>query len=77
MWCKHANYEIDTRVPFIIEYPGEGVPSGRTEALVELIDLFPSLAELTGLSAPDQYKGDSLVKLLENPVAEKSKLAYG
>ena len=75
MWCKHTNYEIDTRVPFIIEYPGEGVRSGRTEALVELIDLLPALAELTGLDAPYKCEGDSLVKLLENPVADWSELA--
>ena len=75
MWCKHTNYEIDTRVPFVIKFPGEGVPSGRTEALVELIDLFPTLAELTVLNAPDQCEGDSLVKLLENSVADWSELA--
>lgn len=76
MWCKHTNYEIDTHVPFIIKAPGEAFTSGSSDALVELLDLFPTLADLTGLPTPDQCEGSSLVSLLKDPDAEWTELAY-
>lgn len=76
MWCKHTNYEIDTRVPFLIKAPGHGFQSGSTAALVELLDLFPTLADLTGLPTPEQCEGSSLVPLLKDSDAEWTELAY-
>ncbi len=66
-WCKQTNYEIDARVPLIIRAPG-GKANGRTtEALVELLDLYPTLCDLAGIEPPDHIEGRSLVPLLENP----------
>ena len=76
MWCKHTNYEIDTRVPFLIKAPGERFVAGETDALVELLDLFPTLSDLSGLPVPEQCEGSSLVPLLENPDAAWDELAY-
>jgi iduronate 2-sulfatase len=76
MWCKHTNYEIDTRVPFLIKAPGAAFKVGTTDALVELLDLFPTLSELAGLPVPEQCEGTSLVPLLEDPEAEWHELAY-
>ena len=39
----------------------------RTEALVELIDLYPSLCELANIKAPDYLEGTSFVPLMKNP----------
>jgi iduronate 2-sulfatase len=65
LWCKHTNFEIDTRVPLIVSAPE--LPQGkRSNALVEMIDVFPTLAKLTGGQAPDSCEGQSLVDLLEN-----------
>lgn len=75
-WCKHTNFECDARVPLIIQHPGSGFARGKTEALVELIDLYPTLCELTGLDKPNHLQGKSLVPVLKNPAASHRDSAY-
>lgn len=52
MWGKFTNLEDDTHVPFMLRVPGVTDSGMRTDALVELIDIFPSVAELAGLTVP-------------------------
>jgi arylsulfatase A-like enzyme len=69
-WRKFALWEEATRVPFIIVAPG--VSKGKTESgrTVNLMDIYPTLIELTGLPAKDKLEGISLVPLLKNPTAK-------
>jgi iduronate 2-sulfatase len=61
-WCKHTNFELDTHVPLI--YSGPGIPSGkRSSALVEYIDIYPTLTEWCGLKTPPQCEGKSSLPL--------------
>ncbi len=69
MWCKHTNFEIDARVPLIIRMPGM-TGNRHTEAMVELIDLYPTLCAMAGIEAPDRCEGDNLLPLLQDPNAE-------
>jgi arylsulfatase A-like enzyme len=64
-WSKMTNFEIATRVPLLIAAPG--MKPGRTRALAELVDLYPTLCELTGLPAPTHLQGESLTEVLKNP----------
>jgi len=65
-WCKHTNYETSTRSAMLASAPG--MPkSNRTNALVELIDLYPSLCDLANIKAPEYLEGSSFVPLMENP----------
>lgn len=65
LWCKHSCYETSMHIPLLIRVPG--VTSGTlTDALVESIDLYPTLSELCGLDAPKHLEGRSVVPLLKN-----------
>ncbi len=66
-WTKHTNFEIDTRAPLMVSVPGMIHTGGRTDALVEFVDIYPSLCELAGLPLPDHLQGSSFVPLLEDP----------
>ena len=67
LWGKTTNFELDTRVALTIRAPGQRAP-GSTDALVELVDLYPTLIELTGLPAPKhRLQGTSFAPLLSNP----------
>ncbi|HEY2415505.1 MAG TPA: sulfatase [Pirellulaceae bacterium] len=66
LWAKTSNFELDARVPFLISAPGMAKGS-RTEALAELLDIYPTLVELCGLPAASGVEGKSLVPVLKNP----------
>ena len=71
-WTKHTNYEQATRIPILVCAPGVTKAGSVTQQLAESVDLYPTLAELAGLPAPDgpqPMDGVSLVPVLENPDA--------
>lgn len=60
---KQNLYEHSTKVPLIIT--GPGIPQGKvSDALVHLFDIYPTLAELSSLPAPDGIDGESLVQVI-------------
>jgi len=67
IWGKATNYEIATRVPLIVWTPEMKHRGKETEALVELVDLYPTLCDLAGLSKPIHLAGKSLLPLFDNP----------
>ncbi len=76
MWCKHTNFEIDTHVPMIISAPGMKARGERTDALTELVDIYPTLCELSGLEQPKHLEGTSMAPLLSNPRQPWKKAAF-
>lgn len=66
-WCKHTNVELDTNTPLIISVPGQKSAGKKTRALVEFVDIYPSLAELCALPLPQHLEGTSFAPLIENP----------
>ncbi|QDU88877.1 Choline-sulfatase [Pirellulimonas nuda] len=66
-WCKHSNVEDDARAPLIVAAPGAASSERHCGALVEFVDIYPTLAELAGLPLPTHLEGTSLRPLLENP----------
>lgn len=76
LWQKQTCFEEAARVPFIISAPGQKSRGGVSSATVELIDIYPTLADLTGLKAPDNLQGASLRPLLDDPATTWSRPAF-
>lgn len=66
LWCKHTNFELAARAPLLLRTPG-GKAGVATKALVEFVDVYPTLAELAALPPAEGLEGTSLVPLLADP----------
>jgi iduronate 2-sulfatase len=65
-WGKMTNYEIDLRFPLIISVPGKTDTGVSTSALVEIVDIYPTVCELAGLKTRPDLEGISLVPLFQD-----------
>jgi iduronate 2-sulfatase len=81
MWGKVMLFETCDRVPLVIRVP-ESVEQGSTtsgsisQGLVELVDLYPTLADLCAVTLPDELQGQSLVPMLKDASAPGKDAAY-
>jgi iduronate 2-sulfatase len=66
-WCKHSNVENDTNAPLLIAAPSAKAKGQSTTALVEFVDIYPTLSELAGLPLPSHLEGVSAKPLLDTP----------
>ena len=66
MWCKHTNYEQAARIPVIVSAPGFA-QGASTRAMIESVDIYPTLAELAGLETPKSIDGISFAGVLNDP----------
>ena len=64
-WQKANVHEQVTRVPLILSVPHH--KPGRSQSIVELVDLYPTLSELTRLETPKHVQGVSLLPILKDP----------
>ena len=67
VWGKHTLFEESLRSPLIISQPGMKNPGQATDAVVETLDVFPTLCELSGVPMPGFIQGKSLVPFFESP----------
>lgn len=67
IWCKHSNFEIATRSPLLVSAPGQKNVSARTNALVEFVDIYPTLCDLCGLRLPEGLEGASFAPVMDRP----------
>lgn len=67
---KFALWEEPTRMPYIWVVPGVTQPGTRSTRPVDLMSIYPTLLELTGLPVPEFVEGVSIAPLLENPQAD-------
>ena len=74
-WNKRTDWEIATRVPMLISVPGF-TGGKKTSALVEFVDIYPSLAELCKLAPPSGLEGTSFTPLLKDPQHPWKKAAF-
>jgi arylsulfatase A-like enzyme len=76
-WGKLTHFELDARVPLIVRAPGAATAGARVSGLVELVDLYPTLADLAGLPLPQHLEGDSFVPLLTQPTRSWKEAVFG
>ena len=67
LWGKVTLFDVGAKVPFMMRVPGMTQSGSRSDAMVELVDLFPTLTELTNLRTPPHLQGSSLVPVLKDP----------
>ncbi len=70
IWGKHTLHERSLRSTLIIRTPQMQQPGQSSPAIVETVDLFPTLAALSGLASPKSLEGQNLAPLLQNPGTE-------
>ena len=75
-WCKHSNVENDVNAPLLLSVPDMKNAGTHTDALVEFVDIYPTLSELAGLSLPSHLEGTSFKPLLDDPKREWKSAAF-
>ncbi|MBM3871044.1 MAG: iduronate sulfatase [Verrucomicrobia bacterium] len=75
LWHKHTNFELAARAPLLLSVPGAKTAGRKCDAPVEFVDIYPTLADVCGLAIPSGLDGKSLKPLIENPAAQKQKVA--
>ena len=76
LWCKHSNFENAVHVPLIVRAPKQQLAGGRTRALCESLDIYPTLCDLSGLDKPAHLEGSSLAPLLKDPTRAGKAAAF-
>ncbi len=74
-WRKFTLWERSARVVMMLAGPGVGARNRKSGRTVELLDLYPTLVDLSGLPPRPEIEGRSLRPLLENPDASWDKPA--
>jgi uncharacterized sulfatase len=76
LWRKNTLFDASLRVPLIVSAPGTAEPGAASSAVVESVDLFPTLVELARIPPPPGLEGTSLVPVLEDPKRAVKKAAF-
>jgi arylsulfatase A-like enzyme len=76
IWCKHTNYEVATRSALVVSTPKQKSTGAKSAALVEFVDIYPTLAEVCGLPKPGGVEGHSFAPLLDEPARPWKKAAF-
>ena len=66
-WRKFALWEEPTRTPMIWVVPGMTTPGTKCSATVDLMNIYPTLCKLTGLTKPEHVSGYDMSGLLKDP----------
>jgi arylsulfatase A-like enzyme len=77
LWVKHCNFDKVIKAPLIVRTPGlEPGENNRSNSLVQFIDIYPTLCDLTNLAKPAHLDGKSFVNVLKDPDASIHEAVY-
>ena len=73
MWCKQCNFETSLHVPLIVKMPG--LKARKINDIVEFVDIYPTLCDLTELPKPMHLEGNTMVDIMKNRDAKSDGVA--
>ena len=76
LWNKHTNFEVATRSPLIVSAPNQKQRGTKCDALVEFVDIYPTLCALCDVPLPGHLEGTSFAPLLDQPNRQWKKAAF-
>jgi iduronate 2-sulfatase len=80
LWAKHSPFNVANQIPLLIKVPNalrkDFELGHESKALVESVDIYPTLMELANLKAPSSLQGQSLVSLLKQPKSSVKDAIY-
>mgnify|MGYP000277118508 CR=1 FL=1 len=74
-WGKHNTMHNALRVPLIVKAPGK-FEGGKSNALIQSVDIFPTLCSLARLDVPESVQGTSFEAVLDDPTSSINESAY-
>lgn len=74
-WNKDTLFELSARAPLIVAAPRMKA-NATANGIVEFVDLYPTLIDLAGLTAPHKMEGASFKGLLKNPNGQGKAAAF-
>ena len=75
-WQKDTLFELGVRIPLIVSVPGQSNVGAETDALVELVDIYPTLCDACQLPIPTDLEGHSMLPVIEQPTSEWKSAAF-
>jgi arabinogalactan endo-1,4-beta-galactosidase len=75
-WAKWTQFEADMRSPMLIRLPGKHVSGLKTDALMESVDLYPTLVDYCGLPDPGHLAGTNQIPVISGKVESVKQEAY-
>ena len=75
-WAKRTTYEVALRTPLIVSIPRQEHFGIKTDALVELVDIFPTLCDACQLPIFPQLEGISMVPVIQQPTTPWKSAAF-
>jgi iduronate 2-sulfatase len=76
LWHKHSNFERAVRTALIVSSPGQKQRGVRADGLTELVDIYPTVGQLAGLTVPKDLEGRSFATMLDDPKARIKTAAF-
>ena len=77
VWGKHTTFEYSLRSTLLVDAPGVSKAGLREQGVVESLDLYPTLAALCGVNAPDDLDGKDLTPVLRDTACSGKDAAFG
>jgi arylsulfatase A-like enzyme len=75
-WAKHTQFENAMRTPLLVRFPGKQKAGVISSALVETVDIYPSLCDYAGLSLPKHLEGLTFLPIVRGDKHESKTGAY-